>query len=1185
MTTPCNPTHTANSLIDWLRAYAPLQIDSVAIDEQGAFPPHVLLDIGNQGFFGLHISKKYGGLELKTSDILRVLEQVAAIDLTLALMIIESIQGAHTLENYATDSVKNRYLPQLAIGRIFMAGALTESEAGSNPRAMKSVAVAHAEQGWVLKGQKRWVGMGGSAALIAVYVHHLDTHNQWQGISGFLVPQGAEGLRIGAESRTMGLRGFAKNTIHLENIKISPDLLLGRSGEGMEIAQDNMMYIRLCIAAACVGTMKRCIQLMFRYAERRIIATGQLIDNPITLLHLGKKTAMIEALDNFTRIIAHHYDHDPATVPEEAFVIAKILSSESLNKVVDTLMQLLGTRGYEEGSGISKIYRDARAFRILEGPTEALNMYLGSRALEKNSMLETFVCQTLKQKPLFHTITDAIQQVSHYCLLGKQALFDQPFSSNYWTQALVGEILSYGVVLGTLNDASTRHASPDLQRSILWAEHHFNLAIQTATTCSLEEKLLVSSDKLREYASQYADTIGNVDQLRQTEDKSIDVLLKFNQDLDFSQDNHFLRKNFATIKLNYNLYPKHTSAIVTETERHELLHRWHRVKKTDITLNQNVQQLFASQVLKTPNSNAVVFDNQHITYLELDRQSTVIASQLQKEGITANKLVALYCERSIDMIVGLLGILKSGGAYLPLDYNYPDSTLRFLFENSGAELVLSQKKLNEFIPFDAKKVVLIDDILADTSPTLCTIDTQYHPDDLGYVIYTSGSTGQPKGVMMPQKALSNLINWYLDKNNTPKNTLQFTTLNFDMSFIEIFSTLSTGGTLTLISEQDRVDLFSFAKIIDKHAIQQLVISVPFLKNLAEMKLDSHYFKTLDSIIVAGEQLIITPSILEFFNQFDSCRLMNCYGPSETHVVTAYEFPEKTTHWPDYAPIGQNIYNTKILLLDEKKRLVPFGATGEIYIGGASLANGYINRDDLTAERFIIDPWGDNPGDCLYKTGDFGKYLPDGNLVFLGRKDEQIKIRGFRIEPQEIEWHLLKFPNIKEAVVIPKTNVFSEKHLEAFLVVNSEKNDNLINDIYLFLQDHLPPHMLPSRFNFIDKMPLTGSGKINRKALETYESSATYTLDNIVPPETQTEKEVITLFEGMFKVKMGINNSFISIGGSSLLAMQAVSLLQKKFAIQMPAYSILSDPTLAQTAKRIDQLKQNMSQPQLEVETN
>jgi acyl-coenzyme A synthetase/AMP-(fatty) acid ligase len=271
------------------------------------------------------------------------------------------------------------------------------------------------------------------------------------------------------------------------------------------------------------------------------------------------------------------------------------------------------------------------------------------------------------------------------------------------------------------------------------------------------------------------------------------------------------------------------------------------------------------------------------------------------------------------------------------------------------------------------------------------------------------------------------------------------------------------------------------------------------------------------------------------------------------VVTAYEFPEKTTDWPDYPPIGENIYNTKILILDEEKRLVPFGATGEIYIGGVCLAKGYINRDDLTAKRFITDPWGD--GDYLYKSGDFGKYLPDGNLVFLGRKDEQIKIRGFRIEPKEIEWQLLKFPSIKEAVVIPKSSVFSEKHLEAFLVVNTEKNDSLINEIYTFLQENLPPHMLPSRFNFIEQMPLTSSGKINRKALESYESSVNYTLDNIAPPKTQTEKEVIALLESMFKFKIGISNSFISIGGSSLLAMQAVSMLQKKFLIEMPAHTI------------------------------
>jgi len=1127
-------------------------------DEQRCFPPHVLLDFGNQGFFGIHISREYGGLELNTSDILRVIEQVAAIDLTLSVILVESIQGAHTVEKYATENMKNQYLNLLATGRMLTSGAMTESEAGSNPRGMKSIAAPDKEDGWLLQGSKRWVGMGASAGLIAIYVQQVDANNNWLGMSGFLVPQGANGLCIGEDSYSMGIRGFSKNSIYMDNLKVSPENLLGKIGEGMEIAQDNMMYIRLCLSAATVGAMKRCVQLIHRYAERRMIATGLLLDNPVTLVKLSEITAVIDAIDNFIYLISSFYDDKPSSVPEEVFVVSKILGSEYLGWVADASLQMLGARGYEAYCDISKIFRDARVFRIFEGPTEALNMYLGSKALIKNTELEFFISNTLNQKKLFEEIQENIAKINESCIINKSDLFVKPLQMIYWVQALVGELISYGLLLASIQYSLSKNKTDNLQRSLIWARSKYDDVVKRAMTFSSGEKVIAETDLIRDIVSEYSVQIGNIDQTRKGNHFAIDPLL---------QANTKTENNKTEFTSGDHLFSRKT--VASENTDAQSSH----VEKTVSYAHNFCHHLFEEQVKITPQAIAVVYHDEKITYEELNLKANKVAYYLKQAGIGPKQIVAIYFERSVEMIIALLGILKSGAAYLPLDYNYPEKTLKFMLDDSGAAMILSQKKLSCAALFDVKKVNYIEDILAISKDEhKANIATSISSDDVGYVIYTSGSTGQPKGVLLPHKALANLMNWHIDKINAKRNVLQFTTVNSDMSFMEIFSALSSGGTLVLISERERLEHLAFAKIVKKYAVEQLMLSVPFLKSLVDAKVDKNYFETVKEIIIAGEQLIVTPALVSFFNKLSSCKLLNYYGPSETHVVTAYEFPQRVSDWPDYPPIGQAIPNTKIVLLNEDNQLVPTGALGEIHIGGVCLAKGYVNKVELTNEKFVHDNWGNKQIDLLYKTGDYGKYLPDGNLVYLGRKDEQLKIRGYRIEPQEIEWHLIKFPAIKEAVVIAKKGLHAEKRLEAFIVVEKNLEDDFNNEIYSFLQDRLPVYMLPSVFNIVEKLPLTNSGKIDREALKEYDKGIIYSINKIIEPNTDTEKMMITIMEDIFKIRIGVNNSFFSVGGNSLLAMQVVSQLRDVFSIDIPAYKILSDPTIADTANYIDSMR-------------
>ncbi|RUR07050.1 amino acid adenylation domain-containing protein [Legionella sp. km772] len=893
------------------------------------------------------------------------------------------------------------------------------------------------------------------------------------------------------------------------------------------------------------------------------------MDNPVTLVKLSEVTAVIEALDSYVYRIAELYDEKFSAVPEETLVVAKILGSELLGWVADQAVQLLGARGYEANCDVSKIFRDARVFRIFEGPTEALNMYLGSRLLEDNPSLEQFICQTLKQPQFFKDMKQVVSQIRKQAHSIKAALFTQPISSHYWSQAQVGEMGSYAIFLSCLQSIFHTVTAEQKPRSLVWVKSQYDETIKRILSVAAGEQVLLAANQLGNLVTDYELAIGNIDQNRSGKNITIDSLLQTcppNGVHDNTPHELFAKKTRLTEEI-----ASHSLAL-SEHTRFQLLHAWNRVEHGTKYPERCAHHLFEEQVLKNYQAPAVVFNDRSISYQDLNKQANKVAHYLYNAGIGSGKLVALYFERSIEMIIGLLGVLKAGAAYLPMDFNYPEKSLVFMLEDSGASLVLSQNHLLMDSPFESRELIGIEDILkhgsVDTENDLVLSSTL---DSAAYVIYTSGSTGQPKGVILPHRALNNLMCWHRENIPGKRNVLQFTTLNFDMSFIEIFTALGSGGTLTLISESDRLDLQRFAHIVKKNSVEQLILSVPFLKSLAASSLDRASFNDVKEIIIAGEQLVITEKITGFFKENISCRLYNYYGPAETHVVTSYQFPLLISDWPDYPPIGKPISNTKILILDERMQPVPLGTIGEIYIGGVCLASGYINRVELTQGKFVKDPFGGHNTSLLYRSGDCGKYLDDGTIIYTGRKDEQLKIRGYRIEPQEIEWHLMNYPEVKEAVVIAKKSTFSDKHLEAFLIMEGNINDNLVTELYSFLQEHLPPHFLPSVFNIVEKIPLTNSGKVDRIALEKYEGDVVFSVSNIISPESKTERVLVEIMENMFKVRVGINHSFLSLGGNSLLAMQIISEIRERLAVNLPAHSILSEPTLADIAKRIDLL--------------
>ncbi|MBI4524344.1 MAG: amino acid adenylation domain-containing protein [Deltaproteobacteria bacterium] len=472
-------------------------------------------------------------------------------------------------------------------------------------------------------------------------------------------------------------------------------------------------------------------------------------------------------------------------------------------------------------------------------------------------------------------------------------------------------------------------------------------------------------------------------------------------------------------------------------------------------------------------------------------------------------------------------------------------------------------------------------------------------DNLAYVIYTSGSTGKPKGVAMSHRPLCNLISWQLQNSAFPSGprTLQFASLSFDVSFQEIFSTWCSGGTLILISEEVHRHAAALLRFLESEAIERLSLPFVALQQLAEVVDGQESILTsVREIITAGEPLQITRNVASLFRKLKSCSLHNQYGPSESHVVTAFTLTGSPSDWPALPPIGRPIANTQIYSLDSHLQPVPVGVPGELYIGGVGLARGYLNHPDLTAEKFIPNPFSNERGARLYKTGDLVRYLSDGHIEFLGRIDHQVKIRGFRIELGEIETVLSQHPAVRETVVVareevenaecrlriaegdegesenPKSKIHdlkSEKWLVAYFVPEQNQAPTA-SELRSFLMEKLPEHMVPSVFVPLEALPLTPNGKVNRRALPA-PNWARPDLDTVfVLPHTPTEKMLTGIWTDVLGVgPVGIHDNFFELGGHSLVATQVISRVRDAFQIELPLRCLFEVPTIAGLAKLID----------------
>jgi len=649
--------------------------------------------------------------------------------------------------------------------------------------------------------------------------------------------------------------------------------------------------------------------------------------------------------------------------------------------------------------------------------------------------------------------------------------------------------------------------------------------------------------------------------------------------------------------------------LLTEDERHQQLVEWNDTRK-EYPRDRCIHELFEAQVEQMPEAVALVFpsatsehgEDQQLTYQELNCRANQLAHYLRALGVGPEAPVGIYLERSVEMIIGLLGILKAGGAYVPLDPTYPKQRLDFMLQDTQVQVLLTQRKLvAEWFEDQGSSFGDRDPLSSIVHPRLkvMCLDTDWQTisqeeetnprthataDNLAYVIYTSGSTGKPKGVSVSHRGVARLVKETAYAELTEKEVfLQFAPLSFDASTFEIWASLLNGAKLVLYPPLTP----SLKELGD--ALKRFRITTLWLTSALFQLMVEDHIESLSGVkqLLAGGDVLSVPHVKKVLQEIPGCRLVNGYGPTENTTFTCCYQMTSPKQVGDSVSIGRPIANSQVYILDHHLNPAPIGVSGELYIGGDGLARGYFNNQELTAEKFVPHPFSNEPGARLYKTGDLARYLPDGNIEFLGRIDNQVKIRGFRIELGEIESVLSQHPAVREAVVLaldqvehPKSKTRTEhsrsiqnpksvdKRLVAYVVPRQDSVFS-IHDLRSFLIQKLPDYMLPSSFVFLDALPLTSNDKIDRRALLAPDQSRPELEKSYVAPRTPVEETLAGIWAEVLQLeRVGIHDNFFHLGGHSLKVTQVLSRVCNTFDVELPLCSVFEAPTVTGLAARV-----------------
>ncbi|MBW4506977.1 MAG: amino acid adenylation domain-containing protein [Scytonematopsis contorta HA4267-MV1] len=642
----------------------------------------------------------------------------------------------------------------------------------------------------------------------------------------------------------------------------------------------------------------------------------------------------------------------------------------------------------------------------------------------------------------------------------------------------------------------------------------------------------------------------------------------YNSNLFLQKDIECLAKQFLTL-LESAINNPYTSLsqlqILNGDEKEQLLAEFNNTK-TNFPKNKCLHQLFEEQLERTPDNIAVVYKNQQLTYHELNTRANQLAHYLQQLGVRPDIMVGICVERSPLMVIALLAILKAGGAYVPVDPNYPLERKAFILNDSQMPVLLTQEHLMANLPENEIKIICIDrDLpLVNQQQTENPV-TKISELNLAYVIYTSGSTGKPKGTLIPHQGLVNYLSWCTQAYAVEQGvgTLVHSPLGFDLTITSLLSPLLVGCAVELLPEEQGIEALSQA--LSKSSNLSLVKITPAHLELLKQQLSKENIANKTKAFIIGGENLLAENITFWQDVAPDTILVNEYGPTETVVgCCVYQVPVGKGS-SGSIPIGKPIANTQLYVLDKYLQPVPIGVPGELHIAGIGLARGYLNQAELTALKFIPNPFSNNEGDRLYKTGDLVRHLPTGDIEYIGRIDNQVKIRGFRVELGEIEAAINNHPSVSASVVIIREDKPGKQTLVAYVTLHPEQTLT-IPELRSFLQNKLLDHMIPTAFMILEGLPLTSNGKVDRQALPIPNNLRPELEAAYVVPQTEVEKTIASIWQKALNIeKIGIHDNFFEIGGHSLLLVTVHSQLQVIFKTELSTLDLFRYPTISSLA--------------------
>ncbi len=601
---------------------------------------------------------------------------------------------------------------------------------------------------------------------------------------------------------------------------------------------------------------------------------------------------------------------------------------------------------------------------------------------------------------------------------------------------------------------------------------------------------------------------------------------------------------------------------LNDAERHELVVERNETK-VEFPRERCVHELFEEQAERTPQA-AVRFGDEELSYEKLNKRANQLAHYLIRQGVRVEDRVGLLLERSLEMVVGLLAVLKAGASYVPLDPGYPGERLRMMMRDAGVEVTLSQSGWRQHLLETSVGAVYLDEEWAEIAEEAeANPETRVGASNLAYLMYTSGSTGEPKGVAVTHGGIVRLVKGanYVSLG-TEDVLVQLAPLPFDASTFEIWGSLLNGAKL-IIMPPDQPSLKELCQAVDDNEVTILWLTTRLFHLMVSEGLGQ--LKPLRQVLTGGE--VVSPAQVErFLESASKSRLIHVYGPTENTTFTTYHAMQGASTFMASVPIGRPVSNTSVYVLDRQMQLVPRGVVGELFIGGVGLARGYFNRPALTAENFVPDPFGCEPGARLYRSGDRVRYLSDGKLEFCGRLDHQVKVRGFRIEPQEVEAVLRQHEAVTESVVVAREDASGHKRLVAYVVPRNRQ----MPDLRAYLREKLPEYMVPSTFVRLDQLPLSANGKVDRRALPLIDGSETESNETFIVPRGETEQKLTEICsELLWGQRIGVRDNFFDLGGNSLMVIQLASRIRSTFAVDLDLQDIFVYPTIEEITKLID----------------